>query len=318
MISADETYQLTAELARTHIKNAAMHLLSHPPVQGKAALDRIMNDVASEYFPMSPSDAVSFLRAGPLARARRPLVRNLVLVLSKELLLKGWNSSNRQRRYSALAAILDMYREIREATLKEAVGILREVPDEKFYRAIFYLANIPLLWDLMDQAGRIKASTYVEKAPEESLERFLHYAIRVPALRAAAMERFSEAETDVMAKAISAAPSHDFADLAIRRFRRAGSFRRAESLFSSLILPLAGLLQANDVRQLTEAFLDNGQITYANSIPGMYLDLFKQTEHVATATKANWKKISAKIYSDESLAAAKPLRTAILDRNRGA
>jgi hypothetical protein len=72
--SLEEIYQPTPELARTHIRNAVTHMLQHPPVQGKAALDRLAAEVASQYFPSTLEDAIRHFQQGPLARPREALV----------------------------------------------------------------------------------------------------------------------------------------------------------------------------------------------------------------------------------------------------
>lgn len=319
MTSAEEPYQATAELARTHIKNAVMHMLSHPPVQGKAALDRITGEIASEYFPETQKQAVEFLSTGPLARARRPLVRNLVLVLSKELLLKGWTVKHRARRFAALTAVIEMYREIGETTVKESVsGLLSGVPDDKYYRSVLYVAQVSPAWALIGTSVQIKIRNYIESAPEDSLSRFLHQAVKVPDLRHAAMQRLTDADSEVLGKVIAADPSHDYVDLALRRFETAGSFRQAEELCESLVVPLATVFTPQDMNRIADAFLENTQITYANAIPGMYLELFNQTERLAGETKKYWRKISAKIQGDSGMSRGKPLRAAIVNRYRSA
>jgi hypothetical protein len=58
MNTNDEIYQPSPELARSHLRNAIEHLLQRPPVQGKAALNRLISDIESDYFPANNEDAV--------------------------------------------------------------------------------------------------------------------------------------------------------------------------------------------------------------------------------------------------------------------
>lgn len=52
-LTADEkAYSPSAELSRLHLHSAVIHLLQHPPVQGKYALDLLQNEVSSEYSPL--------------------------------------------------------------------------------------------------------------------------------------------------------------------------------------------------------------------------------------------------------------------------
>ena len=59
--SAEEPYEPPAELARTHLRNAVVHLLARPPLQGTKAWDRVWRAVTSEYFPDSEKDAIAAL-----------------------------------------------------------------------------------------------------------------------------------------------------------------------------------------------------------------------------------------------------------------
>ena len=65
--SLDEIYHPPPELARTHIRNAVTNGLQHPPVQGKAAIDRVVSEVRSLYFPKDKDAAGRHFSQGPLA-----------------------------------------------------------------------------------------------------------------------------------------------------------------------------------------------------------------------------------------------------------
>jgi hypothetical protein len=73
LITLDQGFDPSAELARLHIRSAVLHLLQHQPVQGKSALERLINEVNSEYFPRVPAKAAQALSSGPLKRPRDSL-----------------------------------------------------------------------------------------------------------------------------------------------------------------------------------------------------------------------------------------------------
>jgi hypothetical protein len=58
LISRDQGFNPSGELARLHIRSAVLHLLQHQPVQGKSALDRLLSEVSSQYFPVETAKAV--------------------------------------------------------------------------------------------------------------------------------------------------------------------------------------------------------------------------------------------------------------------
>src|SRR6478736_59846 len=85
MSTVEEPYQPSAEQARSHMRNAVMHMLSKPPVQGKAAWTRIWNDVNSDYFPETKDEALERLKVR-LAGARDTLITTLLANLIQGLL----------------------------------------------------------------------------------------------------------------------------------------------------------------------------------------------------------------------------------------
>ena len=105
LTSDDKAYTPSAELARLHLHSAVTHLLQHPPVQGKYALDRLTQEIDSDYFPSTAQDAQVAFASGPLRKPRESLVRNLVIVLTKSLLQDKPNDKRRMRLSAALVAV---------------------------------------------------------------------------------------------------------------------------------------------------------------------------------------------------------------------
>lgn len=164
MTSLEEPFEATAELARYHLRNAVTNLLERPPVQGRAATTRIFQDIKSEYFPADPDLAIKYFQKSPLARARRLLIKDIVIGLTKSLLIEDYPEDERLRQFSALTAVSSMYpsetREILNNQLSDI--ILNRVTDENWAKVIFYLGSINS-WDSLDEPCRLKAESYINK-----------------------------------------------------------------------------------------------------------------------------------------------------------
>jgi hypothetical protein len=316
MSSSSDPYRATAELARTHIKNAVSYFLEQPPVQGKAALDRIIKDVQSDYFPRDTDKAIEFFRAGPLARARQPLVRNLIIALSKYVLSQVLKTAQRARAFAALNAIVEMYRPQAEGILRDLLPKLAAAqPDKHFYRLIFLVAKVQGAWNFLGPAGEIKAANYVEQANDDDAHRFLPYAIQVPALKTLADKRLAEASVETLSRVINLGGTGEYADLALPHFENAGSFRSAEALFEQLIMPLSQFLSARDARRVLKAFCQNSQITYAGRIPSLYHEFLISTTRLDDELKSHWKEIYDRIEAEkEAISTGSKLSSAIKKR----
>lgn len=164
MTSLEEPFEATAELARYHLRSAVTHLLERPPVQGRAARDRIFQDIKSVYFPVDPELAIKYFQKSPLGRARFVLVKDIVIGLTKSLLVEERLEDERSRQFSALNAVSIMYTQETREILNNQLSdiIINKVTDENWDKTIVYLGSIPA-WDSLSEPCRLKAESYIDK-----------------------------------------------------------------------------------------------------------------------------------------------------------
>jgi hypothetical protein len=163
MISLEEPFEATAELARYHLRSAVTHLLQHPPVQGRAARERIFDDIKSIYFPKDPTLAKEHFQNGLLARAKTTLINDITMGLTTSLLTEDRSEDERERQFSALIATTGIYpKETREKlNSKLSEIIIGKVSDEDLYKVIMYLGKIDG-WDGLSTPCEIKLRAYID------------------------------------------------------------------------------------------------------------------------------------------------------------
>ena len=164
MTSLEEPFEATAELARYHLRSAVTNLLSRPPVQGRAAKDSIFRDIRSEYFPKNLEDVIVHFKKGPLVRARRILIKDIIVGITTSLLTENYLEDERVRQFLALNAVSNIYpRETREI-LNENLSkiIIHKVLDENLDKVIIFLGSIDT-WDSLDEACMLKATIFIDK-----------------------------------------------------------------------------------------------------------------------------------------------------------
>ncbi|NMG22982.1 hypothetical protein [Brasilonema bromeliae] len=164
MTSLEEPFEATAELARYHLRSAITHLLERPPVQGRAARERIFQDIKSEYFPTDSELAIKYFQKSPLARARLALIKDVVRGLTINLLTENLPEDERERQFSAIHAISSMYPEQTREILNEKLSdiILNKVVDTNWEKVIIYLADVKI-WDTLTEPCQLKAVAFIEK-----------------------------------------------------------------------------------------------------------------------------------------------------------
>lgn len=313
MISEEDPYRPSAELARIHMRNAVVYLLARQPVQGKAAFDRIMRDVRSQYFPTDPDAAKARLKDGPLARARDPLVRNLVISITKHLLLERVPNDIRAREIAAISAIFELNRQVAEGTITDKLsGIIDGVEDENWRRVIWFIGGLPEAWGSMSQAHQYKAVQFVMDVPEENeAAEVVADALKIPSLEDAARNRTQALSNSTLGLLLQSGPSSELAEVAVNRFSESDSFREARTLGNSLLIPSVDHFTEEITKKVLRAFLENRQINDATGIPTIYLNLLERTSRFSSSLAEEWGQIHAKLSSKNPDSEEGQLRTRI-------
>lgn len=161
MASIDDPFEATAELARYHLRSAVMHLLQRPATQGKAALPGIWSEIQSNNFPKDPEKAVIVLRKGALGRARKSLVKDVVFGLTTDLLINSRLQDERDRQFSALIAVSNMYKTDVSDILRDGLPkILEKVEDQHWGNLIEYILRADTC-DFLGERCFILAKEYI-------------------------------------------------------------------------------------------------------------------------------------------------------------
>jgi hypothetical protein len=255
MNSLEETYQPSAELARTHLRNAIVHLLQHPPVQGKAALERLMRDVWSEHFPENVESAVEWLSSGPLARPRESLVRNFVFVLIKDLFAEPVDPFYTYARHcAALNAVRLMQPECAERVLaKHLSDLLRGLPDSRLLAAVDFLSRIPDTWQYLEADMQGKLKRYIENGGSSDAQQCIDAALDIPELKSSAVKGLVHVWPNDLAMLIKKAPRSEYADRAVELYTSARDYTQASSRVSVLIDPLIPYLESRHLDMILKA-----------------------------------------------------------------
>jgi len=258
----DQAYTPSAELARLHIHSAVTHVLQHPPVQGKYALDRLLGEVVSEYFPRTTEDALVALGSGPLRRPRESLVRNFIVVLIKRIVYEPLVEKQLAQCRAAIQATWKMHGEFFQRTLEAKLCTLyRPIPDQKLKQAVAALAAIPDCWAYLDPDIQQRLSTYVRDLPAPDLddaliELLLHYE----PLQLAIKKRIEVATKEELAECVFFETPKEVCDRWINLYLKSRSFDEANDIGRFIIREVSDF-SVEQIEGMITASARNGQIT---------------------------------------------------------
>ena len=265
MNTPQQVYQPTAELARSHLRNAVEYLLSRPPVQGKAALERLQTEVTSEYFPEELDLAIRYFENGPLKRPRESLVRNFLVSLLKRFLLEDVDESTQRRHAAAVGAVRYMHHDISQRVLTQELSkIMRSVEDEEVWKMADLLRLVPDVWEFLEDDVSIKMLAYFRDMPDERLVPDLLAALDVPAFKKEALARLdSVGRRDLydLIRADQEEAREEFVERAVELYEASGSFEGANFIGLRLIAPFSQHLQPDHVTRIIVAASTNDQIS---------------------------------------------------------
>lgn len=298
MHSPEEPFQPTAELARYHIRNAATCLFQHPPVQGKAAKDRIFAEIASPYFPIDRLTAVEHFKHGPLLRARDALVKEVANGLTRDLLIQVRSLEERNRQLAALQAVLLMYPEEGEQALRSEVPkSLSRVPDASWPYVIQFVRTISLGWEALDDIGRDKALRFIQSGSLGQVSPVVLDALHIPSLRESARQRLPELSLDTFAQYLNLDMHPDNIEEAVRRFVESENYAAAKSTTNMLLFPTVSALTPEYMVHIIDAFRDNSQLNGSFRATEFMEEVFASSETFQTQTKDAWISLYAVCYS---------------------
>jgi hypothetical protein len=262
--SVEQPYSPPAELARVHSRSAVQHLLMREPVQGKAALNRLFSDVSSEYFPTNAGKAKEALSHGPLKRPKEALVTNFTSALLSALIREDDDVffQSRHRKAAALNATRTMHRALVEKIIASKLSeLIRALPDDDFFRAIFFLASVPDTWQFLQPDVAIKVTNYIESIEIKLDPLTMGEALGVDELKAIVLRKLEDAEDAALIAIIEERPRAALVPRVIELYCASESFSTANYRAKALVTPMVRFFTSADLDKLLEKAVTNEEVT---------------------------------------------------------
>ena len=237
-------------------------MLSREPLQGKAIFDLYDVDVQSTGFPTAYERILDYVEQRYLACVRAQHVRNFGTVLAKSL-LKGvpaqWEPFHRKI-IPSLVAVRDRAAHAWPDVAQAIIRLIDNLEPGNRPRAIAFIAAFPDFWPQLQEPTRTALQATIDNADPAALTDYRILAgVTVPQFRAVLLPLIAGLSREHLAGAIASQPLADLWPRAVAEYQGSGSYRRSEANFSDLITPFAGRLSSQQLDQLLDAVIANGQ-----------------------------------------------------------
>ena len=286
MTADGEVFNPSAELARMHIRSAVEHLLQYPPAQGKYALDSLISEVDSEYFPADIKKAVVAFESSPLKKARDSLVRNFTVVLLKKLINDSKDYKEIYRLSTALNAVGVIHRDTYRNTLSEKLShVVRPLEAEKLDRIIPLISNVEDSWHHLQADVRQKFQAYVENLPKDKLED-IEVFLSIADLQKFAEKRLRKATMAELDEPLFFIVPSQVSDRIIELYSESRNFEQANN-FASTVIGCAGDYSEEQIQKIITACGENDQIEYSFEI-GSVINALRKNKNVTDEKIDEW------------------------------
>lgn len=268
MTSEGEAFNPSAELARLHIRSAVTHLLQYPPAQGKYALDRLIAEISSDYFPANENDALAAFKKGPLKRPRDSLVRNFIIVLLKKLLKEEVDYKERKKLISALQAIEKMHPQIFSTTLEQKLSnVIVKDTDKGLWATINFLIGYPNTWDYVEENIIIMIRNFVENLPGQYIDD-IDSILDFNHLKDQAEIRLNKITKNELKGMVFFVMHPKIADRIVNYYLKSGSYAEANS-WSEIIISNASTLNPDQIKKIISNIANNGELVNSFELPNV-------------------------------------------------
>lgn len=292
-VEEDRLFEPAPEAVRAHIVHAVTFLLQHQPVQGKHAIEKVLEELERLSFPAAPDDAASYLDARYLLRAKGSLITNLTKRLLLVLLRRDVAGLvGRERALEHALAALDrrspvLYREALQGTLGRVVSTLN---DSELKNVCSLVGADPRTWGWLGDALQLRVRQFVATYDfcDEHVAEVLR-ASTVDDLRMPILDAFESLERTRQIAVIAESPIAPLIPAALQLFGSAGGWRSAESIGSQLIVPLAPLMSGDHLETLLSSAESNAQIWDASEMPRILAKVVAAAPTPSGASAEAWK-----------------------------
>lgn len=257
-----DLFEPSPELVRLHLVNAVDLVLSQEPLQGKAIFDLYDVDVQSPGFPTAHERVLDYVEQRYLARVRTQNIRNFGTVLAKSL-LKGvppqWEPLHRKI-ISSLVAVRERAPHAWEDIFQGIVRLIDNLEPPNRPRAIALVAAFPDFWPRLQDPTRTALQATIENTdPAAAIDFRILAGVTLPEFRPMLLALITGLTRQRLAEAIAFQPLADLWPKAAEEYQESGSWRGSETNFNELITPFAGRLSSQQLDQVLDAIIANGQ-----------------------------------------------------------
>jgi hypothetical protein len=234
--------------------HAVQHVLSQPPVQGKAAAAHILRTVASSFFPTEVEAAKTQLRLAGLERPRDALVRAVTDQILLGMLEGDRELKARRQTAIALRAVHEMYPGQAEPRIRKGLNaVCRRISDTDLSLVVAVHRYVKHAWEFLEQDNRQKLAEFVKLVPDVQARIVLPIAVDIHGLEDARTIRIGKLGTREVGEILKLSQSPTLINRGVDLYCGSKSWDQANLAYEMAIEPVMEKLTGTQIERILAA-----------------------------------------------------------------
>ena len=291
----DQVFQPLPELAKVHILHALKYSLIHAPLQGKSAIEGFFEDIQSESFPSTESEAREFFFSKYLDRTKEASIENMI---KKILTIFFFEPDNKAFKYKlklswVLSEIYDKRKDIFTNTTRQYLKFKSDIKGEKNLLSICLILGFnSQIWNWLSNPIRLALLELIRNCTaEDMIEHYVPHAHDISDISSHIRTKMRRFKYQDQVEIISKFPNKHFVPLAINIYKRSKTQKLASDIGRNAIMRLAIYFNSKDITSVLDAVRSNKNIYNSNFIEIVLMVIFSSTKSYLPHTKESWIKL---------------------------
>ena len=271
----------SAEQARMHMRNALLYLLTQPPIQGKSALNNILDIISSDYFPRNTKGTLAELKISPLGNASDALLKSFINVVLVDVF-------SEKKYINKVLSILEsceiLYPEkTKKIFLEWCNKNFSKIKDDDFFNfitLIFYFPNS--IWISLGDIikNRVKSFISVDNPNVSNIAYSIGYMIKEKSLEPIIRKFISDAKIPLIKTIIqkSNGSYNIFSDKIINEYSMANSQWGYINQLAELIIENEKYLKKEHIIKILNTMQNSGDRLTSNTLPTLIQLIYKKSD----------------------------------------
>lgn len=270
--SEDELFAPSAELVRSHIRNALEYVLIKPAIRGLLAVNRTIELMSDPGFPTSREGAVETLRSSHLRNLSYDEVSSIATQLIDEWLTLGTDEYTRRQRLAALEAL----RDLQGAWFAESIGamIAKHISVESLYPTFRVLTDGRTRKWILDSLnntsiGRIQRSIRECDLDEKNALQTVLRGLSYPAVAGVSGKRLESLRIDQLSEYRSLIPPDHWLEHSVWRVEHSSSVDTTFNVLNRFIgePEVFGDLNPDQMKRILQAVAQRSSVNESWATP---------------------------------------------------